>query len=120
MKPNFRTIFQIACLVVSFTPFSSVTAQNSDFFNYQAVVSDPDGKPYEGTVGIRISILQPAADGEVVYSERHTIETETGFVSFRVGEGDQVYKGEFDTINWSVGPSFIKTEIAPEVGIHTP
>jgi hypothetical protein len=116
MKPNFRTIFQIACLVVSFTTFLSVTAQNSDFFNYQAVVSDPDGKPYEGTVGIRISILQPAADGEVVYSERHTIDTETGFVSFRVGEGDQVYKGEFDTINWSVGPSFIKTEIAPGGG----
>ena len=116
MKRTFRKIFQITCLAISFTPFSGVTAQNSGFFNYQAVVSDSDGAPYKGNIGIRISILQPTENGDVVYSERHTKETENGFVSFRVGEGDHVYTGEFDTINWSKGPSFIRTEIAPGGG----
>mgnify|MGYP006285463229 CR=1 FL=1 len=116
MKCTFRKIFQITCLFALFFSYTKVTAQHSDFFNYQAVVSDSDGQPFEGTVGIRISILQPSADGDVVYSERHTKETENGFVSFRVGEGEQVYTGEFDTINWSDGPSFIRTEIAPGGG----
>lgn len=109
-------IFLIAILCSSILPFATVTAQNSGFFNYQALVAGPDGTPYEGTVGIRISILQPGENGDVVYSERHTKATENGFVSFRVGEGEQVYLGEFDTINWSAGPSFIKTEIAPGGG----
>jgi hypothetical protein len=116
MGRTLRKIFQISCLYAFIMPIATVTAQNSGFFNYQAVVSDPEGKPYEGTVGVRITILQPVADGDVVYSERHTRETETGFVSFRVGEGDQVYTGKFDTINWSAGPSFIRTEIAPGGG----
>jgi hypothetical protein len=116
MRSIFRNIFQIAFLVAGIIQGTGLTAQHQGFFNYQAVVTDTDGTPYQGTVGIRISILQPGADGDVVYSERHTKETDHGFVSFRVGEGEQVYTGEFDTINWSAGPSFIRTEIAPGGG----
>jgi hypothetical protein len=116
MRSTFRKIFQIAFFLTGIIPFTLVTAQNTGFFNYQAVVANSDGTPYEGTVGIRISILQPDENGEVVYSERHTKQTENGFVSFRVGESEQVYTGEFDTINWSAGSSFIRTEIAPGGG----
>lgn len=116
MKWIMRYRFQITCLVFLIMHFTGLNAQTSRYFNYQAVVSDPDGKPYEGTVGIKISIIQSSENGDVVYSERHTKETNNGFVSFRVGEGDQIYTGEFDTINWSIVPSFIKTEIAPGGG----
>lgn len=116
MRNTMHKIIRFIFLFTFILPFGVAKAQNPGFFNYQAVVSDPDGKPFEGTVGIRISILQPSPDGEVVYSERHTKETAKGFVSFRVGEGDQVYTGEFDTIDWSAGPSYIRTEIAPGGG----
>jgi len=90
-----------------------VTAQPSRFFNYQAIVNDASGQPFEGNVGVRISILQPTAGGEVVYSERHTLETDSkGFMSLRVGEGEEVYKGDFAEIDWADGPTHIKTEIA--------
>jgi hypothetical protein len=97
--------------------FPGASAQSTSHFNYQAIISNSDGTPFNGTAGIKISILQPAEDGEVVYSERHTKETdENGLVSFRVGESDQVYAGKFDSINWSAGPSYIRTEIAPGGG----
>jgi len=88
-------------------------AQPSDHFNYQAVVNDASGQPFEGTVGVKISILQSSEHGQVIYSERHTLETDArGFMSFRVGEGDEVYKGDFGEIDWANGPSFIQTDIA--------
>lgn len=108
-----KTGITVMLLLVS---MSGLMGQSSHF-NYQAVINDPEGNPFEGLVGIKISILQPSANGDVVFSERHTIEAdENGFVSFRVGEGDQVYTGEFDTIRWEQGPSFLRTEIAPGGG----
>jgi hypothetical protein len=90
-----------------------VEAQPSTHFNYQAIVTDASGQPFEGAVGVKVGILKSSENGELVFSERHTLETDAkGFISFRVGEGDEVYKGDFMTIDWSDGPMFIKTEIA--------
>jgi len=117
MKFLSRFIFRLILLFTCMVPLASLHAQSTSFFNYQAMISDPAGGPYEGTVGIKISILQGSEHGEVVYSERHTKDSdENGFISFRVGEGDPVYTGDLDTINWSAGPSFIRTEIAPGGG----
>lgn len=108
-----KLIFNILTLLIWMAFPEGGEAQPSNHFNYQAIVNDADGQPFKGNVGVKISILQPSEDGQVVYSERHTVETdEKGFMSFRVGEGDEVYKGDFGKIDWAAGPSFIQTEIA--------
>ena len=92
-------------------------AQISKSISYQAIVNDVSGNSFKGNVGIRIGILHGSEEGAVSYSERHLkTSDENGFVSLRIGEADQVYKGKFDTINWANGPYFLKTEIAPGGG----
>lgn len=108
-----RFILLLGCLAC----FSGLSGQSTSFFNYQAVISDPEGGPFEGTVGVKISILKGSEEGAVVYSERHSrLSDENGFIGFRVGEGDPIYTGKLDTIDWSDGPHFIRTELAPGGG----
>ena len=117
MSYSSRFLFRLILLITCMMPLAGLHAQSTSFFNYQAVISDPAGGPYEGTVGVKISILQGSENGKVVYSERHTKDSdENGFIGFRVGEGDPVYAGELDTIDWSAGPCFIRTELAPGGG----
>lgn len=117
MKLPSQFIYRIILLFACIMPIAGLYAQSTSFFNYQAMISDPAGGPFEGTVGVKISIIQGSEDGEVVYSERHSKDSDAnGFISFRVGEGDPIYTGELDTIDWTAGPSYIRTEIAPGGG----
>jgi hypothetical protein len=92
-------------------------AQVPQNISYQAVINDSEGNPVEGTIGVKITILKDSAEGENVYSERHSVNSDAnGLISIRIGETEEIYKGQFDTIDWSAGPYFAKVEISPTGG----
>ncbi|OFX29558.1 MAG: hypothetical protein A2W92_02990 [Bacteroidetes bacterium GWA2_42_15] len=65
---------------------------------------------------MKISILQGSSNGNVVYAETQTPTTNiNGLVSFEIGTGVLVL-GNFESINWSNGPYFIKTETDTDGG----
>jgi uncharacterized protein (TIGR02145 family) len=78
------------------------------------VVRNAAGRPVTNApVGIKVSILQGTIDGSLVYSETHTIMSNTnGLVTFVIGQGT-VLGGVFANIDWTNGPYFIKTEMDP-------
>ncbi|MEJ2596505.1 MAG: hypothetical protein P8100_15575 [bacterium] len=90
-----------------------VNAQVPEKMTYQAVIRDADNfLVSEKQIGLQISILRGAADGEVIYIENQLPFTNTnGLISIEFG--GQV---GFDTISWAMGPLFIKTEVDPEGG----
>ncbi|MDO5968187.1 FISUMP domain-containing protein [Flavivirga aquimarina] len=85
--------------------------------SYQAVIRDGAGALVTNqVVGMQISILQTTATGTVVYKENQTPTTNVnGLVTLEIGTGT-VLSGNFTTIDWSSGPSFIKTETDPTGG----
>ena len=94
-------------------------AQAPDKMSYQAVIRDTEGKLVAGeNVGMKISILQGAVDGAVVYTETRTPKTNAnGLLTFEIGgEGATAVTGVFSAIDWSDGPYFIKTETDPSGG----
>lgn len=88
-------------------------SQSPDKMSYQAVIRNSDNKLISNQIiGIQISILQGSADGIPVYSEILTPSTnDNGLISIEIGGGEG-----FDTIKWTNGPYFLKTEIDPEGG----
>lgn len=103
-------------LLLTFT-FSLLTAfsQIPEKMSYQAVVRDASNNLVTSTVvGIQISILQASAIGTVVYVEAQTPTTNAnGLLTIEIGGGIG-----FDTINWAIGPYFIKTETDPLGGTN--
>jgi hypothetical protein len=65
---------------------------------------------------MQLSILQGSVAGTAVYVETQTPTTNiNGLVSLEIGSGT-VVSGTFNTIDWSAGPYFIKTETDPTGG----
>ena len=93
---------------------SSAFAQAPEKMSYQAVVRDAGNALItDQAVGMQISILQGSASGTAVYVETQTPNTNiNGLVSIEIGSGT-VVSGAFNTIDWSNGPYFIKTETDP-------
>lgn len=89
-------------------------SQAPNNFSYQAVVRDASNQLIVSqAVGLRVSILQGAVDGAVVFSETHLPSTnQNGLFTVQVGSGTLV-NGSFSGIDWSQGPFFIKTEVDP-------
>ncbi|MBN1198354.1 MAG: hypothetical protein JXA23_03305 [Bacteroidales bacterium] len=93
-------------------------AQSPEKFSYQAVIRDTEGKLLQNkTVRIRISVLEGSAAGPAVYTEIHTITTNSnGLVTLAIGEGEST-----DTIagiDWSASAYFLKTETDPTGGTN--
>ena len=102
---KFYTI--IATVVMVFNTF----AQAPEKMSYQAVIRNSgDALVANQAVGMQISILQGSASGTPVYIETQTPTTNiNGLVTIEIGNG-VVVTGTFNTINWSLGIYFIKTE----------
>jgi hypothetical protein len=67
-------------------------------------------------VGTQISILQTTAGGTAVYVETHAETTNAnGLLTLQVGAGS-VQSGTFSSIDWSLGPYFVKAETDPAGG----
>lgn len=92
-------------------------AQSPEKMSYQAVIRDAgDNLVTNQTVGMQISILQGSITGTAVYVETQTPATNAnGLISVEIGNGT-VLSGDFTTIDWENGPSFIKTETDPSGG----
>lgn len=94
-------------------------AQTPQKLSYQAVIRNTAGVLINnGTIGIKISVLQGSISGTVVYSETHSLATNTnGLATLEIGNGS-IVTGDFTAIDWSNGPFFIKTETDPLGGIN--
>jgi uncharacterized protein (TIGR02145 family) len=106
-------------LVMAFAFIAGATGQSPEKMSYQAVVRDNSNQlVINQAIGMRISILQGAPDGTIVYKEIYNPDPETnneGLISLEIGAGVPV-TGTFSAINWASGPYFLKTETDPEGG----
>ncbi len=104
-------------LAILFTGIA--VGQVPDRVSYQAVIRDTDNNLLvNSTVGMQISILQGSSSGTAVYIEEHSVSTNAnGLVSLIIGDGF-IITGELDTIDWALGPYFIKTETDPLGGTN--
>jgi len=109
-----KTVFTFILAVI--TAFYA-PAQTPQAFKYQAVARDNAGNILSNqNVSFRMSIIQGALPGTVVYSETHAVTTnEFGLANLEIGRGTPV-SGLFSTIDWSITPCFIKTELDPAGG----
>jgi hypothetical protein len=110
------TILSIGLLTFGLS-LSTVFAQAPEKMSYQAVVRDASyALATSQAVGMQLSILQGSVTGTAVYVETQTPTTNiNGLVSIEIGSGT-VVTGTFNTIDWSAGPYFIKTETDPTGG----
>jgi hypothetical protein len=83
--------------------------------SYQAVVRDADGELIsEQTIGMEIRILQGSPDGNAVYSETLTPQTNAhGLVSIEIGN-----ETDLASIDWASGPYYLETRTDPSGGTN--
>ena len=96
---------------------TSVFGQAPEKMSYQAVIRDAGNALVTNQViGMQISILQDSVSGTIVYAETQiSTSNNNGLISIEFGNGT-VVSGAFNTIDWSNGPYFIKTETDPTGG----
>lgn len=104
MKKNITLLFAI---LITF----GLYGQSPEKMSYQAVVRNAsDALITNQTVGMQISIIQGFTNGPSVYTETQTPTTNAnGLVSIEIGTGT-VVSGIFNTIDWSSGTYYVKTE----------
>jgi hypothetical protein len=96
-----------------------IHGQVPDAFKYQAVVRDGEGAVVKSSlVGLKINILQGAINGTILYTETHSITTNSfGLVGIDIGKG-AVVAGNFAMIPWANGPYFIEVSLDVEGGTN--
>ena len=108
-------------LLLTLSIFATLTttffAQAPESISYQAVIRDANNNLLTNSpVGMQISIIQSSINGIPVYVETQSPSTNVnGLVSLEIGMGT-VISGDFATIDWAMGPYFIKTETDPAGG----
>lgn len=99
--------------LISIVAFSQyLLAQTINGFNYQAVIRNSNGEIIANElVQVRVSLLQDAETGSIVYSEDHDVTTNNfGLVNLVIGQGT-VISGDFSTIDWGSSSYFLKLEL---------
>lgn len=96
---------------------SKAHAQVPQGIPYQATARNSSGAPLvSSTISVRFTIRDLAFSGLVLYSETHTVTTDTnGSFSLSVGQGTPV-SGTFAGINWSTNAKFMQVELDPAGG----
>jgi hypothetical protein len=109
MKRNYTLLLFLLATV-------SILAQSPEKMSYQAILQDASNVLLTNQeVGMQISILQTTITGTAVYIETQTATTNiNGLVSLEIGSGTS--SDDFNTIDWSSGPYFIKIETDPTGG----
>ncbi|HMJ71225.1 MAG TPA: hypothetical protein VK508_20155 [Cyclobacteriaceae bacterium] len=92
-------------------------AQSPPGINYQGIARNLDGKPLVlKDITIRINILKDGDNGDVEYSEIHTLKTNSfGLFTLVIGNGD-VVSGDFRFISWAMGNKWLRVEMDPDGG----
>jgi hypothetical protein len=91
---------------------SSVSTTNiPKRFNYQSVVRDTSGSLVTNrTIGLKVTLSRGPHLGDL-YSETHQLTTNSnGLITSSIGGGTPVL-GSMDSIDWSLGDVYIKTEV---------
>lgn len=94
-------------------------AQSPTKMSYQAVIRDAaNNLIVNHAVRTKVSLLSGSPAGTKVYSEiQQSTTNANGLVTFVIGEGTGV-TGDMNTINWALGPFYIKTETDPTGGTN--
>ncbi len=113
------TLASALCLFTALLLPTQASSQAPDRLSYQAVIRNNSNVLVTNqSVGMRISILQGAANGTPVYVETQTQSTNVnGLISLEIG-GGTVVSGSMGTIDWANGPYFVKTETDPSGGTN--
>ncbi len=92
-------------------------AQSPPGINYQGVARNIDGKPLVSKdITIRISILKGAENGEVEYSEIHSLKTNAfGLFTLVIGDGAAL-KGDFRFVSWALGNKWLRVDMDADGG----
>ncbi|MBD3638747.1 MAG: hypothetical protein HUJ25_15445 [Crocinitomicaceae bacterium] len=92
---------KLFALLVTLSLTLSGYSQAPDQFKYQAIARDVSGGPLTNqSIGFEISIHQNSSGGTVVYSETHTVTSNSqGVVNLNIG-GGTVTSGDFSLIDW--------------------
>jgi hypothetical protein len=87
-------------------------AQVPEGLSYQGIALNSAGNQVKNTnIALRISILDNAPDGTVLYSETQTTSTSNkGLFGVIIGKGT-VVSGILATINWGINSKFLKVEM---------
>ncbi|MCD4698025.1 MAG: hypothetical protein K8S16_17510 [Bacteroidales bacterium] len=90
----------------------SVTAQTPRSFKYQAVARNVDGEAIINTmIGINVFLISDNINGNVVYSETFSAESNgIGIFNVNIGQGN-VVSGVFSDIDWGASDYFLKVAI---------
>jgi trimeric autotransporter adhesin len=98
--------------LVSIFCIGIMLAQTPQSFNYQTVLHGVEGNVLSNqSIVIKFSIVQNSSTNEIIYSETHSVTTNSlGLISLKIGEGTDV-TGNFSTINWSLGQYSLKIEL---------
>jgi hypothetical protein len=98
--------------VVTLSVHSSVSTTNiPKRFNYQSVIRDTSGGLVTNrTIGLKLTLSRGPHLGDL-YSETHQLTSNSnGLISSSIGGGTPVL-GSMDSIDWSLGDVYIKTEV---------
>ena len=92
--------------------FVCLKAQVPDAFQYKAVIRDGmNNLVTNQMVNLRFYIHQKEVDGEIVFAEKHTIETTSqGIVCLEIGKGAMI-TNQLSRVEWLEGPYFLEIEI---------
>lgn len=112
MKAIWKNCVHISILLAV---FSSSPGQSPALFNYQGVVRDNQNNPLNGhEISVRLSVLRDSEQGDVEYSETHSITTgELGQFNVLVGDGTHE-AGSIAAIDWGASSHYLKVEVDPE------
>ena len=111
-----------AFLIIAFATIS-VWAQSPQGFSYQAVLRNTDGTFVSSRqISVRVGIRHGSATGNEAYAETHsTTTTAEGLFGIVVGQGNSLVNCTFaNCIDWANGPWFLKTDVDPNGGTHSP
>jgi uncharacterized protein (TIGR02145 family) len=109
----------LATTLIAILSFLNLFSQAPEKFSFQAVVRNSSNQlVINQQIGIKISILEGSTTGTAVYSEVHsTLTNAQGLLSIQVGNGSNIL-GNINSINWSSGLFYIKSEIDIDGGTN--
>ena len=106
-------------IIILFLFTVQVNAQVPKKMSYQAVIRDASSNLIsQRNIGMQLSILKDDPNGIPVYIEVQQASTNlNGLVSIQIGKGVKIL-GDFNSIDWSTGSYYIKTETDPDGGFN--
>lgn len=103
---------QLFIFSLAFCFFFTSVAQTPKGINFQTILHETHGSIIPNhSVKMIISILKQEANGDIVYREQHSLESnEFGLINFQIGTGEVLY-GIWDEISWGEFDHYMLVEL---------